>query len=67
MTEHDAGTADAWAVKVRRNDAVWVLGDLAFGNPTRTLALIRWSVPMLWWLYRRASSRQRTTVRRACQ
>lgn len=38
--DHDAAIADAWTATVRKDDTVWILGDLALGNPAPALELI---------------------------
>lgn len=40
VAEHDQVLVENWCSCVRKNDTVWVLGDLAVSNPTMTLALI---------------------------
>lgn len=37
---HDAAIADGWRRDVRRDDQVWVLGDLAMSNPAAALTLV---------------------------
>lgn len=38
--EHDQHLVDAWSATVRKNDVVWVLGDLCLGSPARAIELV---------------------------
>lgn len=38
--EHDDAVAENWAARIRKNDQVWVLGDLAVSSPAAALARI---------------------------
>ena len=38
--EHDTAIADAWTATVRKDDTVWLLGDLAVNRPDKALELI---------------------------
>ena len=38
--EHDDAVADGWVSRVRKDDQVWVLGDLAVSSPAAALARI---------------------------
>lgn len=39
--DHDDAIAEGWLKRVRKNDQVWVLGDIAVSSPTHALDLLR--------------------------
>jgi calcineurin-like phosphoesterase family protein len=40
VEEHDAAIAERWREVVRKDDTVWVLGDIAMSSPAKALALL---------------------------